>query len=109
MAFDERLAERIRFLLGARKGLTEKKMFGGIAFLLNGNMCCGVIGDEMIVRLDPERTGDFLAEPHTRLFDMTGRPMKGWIMIAPAGLAGDRQILRWIKESPAYTAHLPPT
>ena len=72
MAFDERLAERIRGSLGRRKGLAEKKMFGGIAFLLNGNMCVGVHKSELIVRLAAEKTDAALAEPHTRRFDLTG-------------------------------------
>ncbi len=78
MAYDEKLAGRIRGLLAKRKAITEKKMFGGVAFLLNGNMCVGLHGVELIVRLDPKKTEEALAEPHTRIFDMTGRPMKGW-------------------------------
>src|SRR5439155_17714296 len=84
MAFDEKLAGRIRLSLGKRKGLKEKKMFGGIAFLLNGNMCCGVHRTEMIVRLAPEATDQALTDRHTRLFDLTGRPMKGWVLVDPA-------------------------
>jgi hypothetical protein len=87
MAFDVALAERIRTQLGKRRGLTEKKMFGGLAFLLNGNMCCGVHGQEMIVRLAPEQTDDALRRTHTRVFDLSGRPMKGWILVQPEGLA----------------------
>src|SRR5712691_3607415 len=93
MAFDERLAERIRGSLGRRKGLAEKKMFGGIAFLLNGNMCIGVHKTELIVRLAPEETAAALTQAHTRRFDLTGRPMKGWILIIHAARrrAADRR------------------
>ena len=89
MAYDEKLAEPIRKPLGKRAGLTEKKMFGGIGFMLNGNMCCGVHGQEMIVRIDPEKTDQTLGERHTRAFDLTGRAMKGWILVAPDGLSND--------------------
>ena len=79
MAFDERLAERIRGALGRRKGIAEKKMFGGIGFLLNGNMCVGVHHDELIVRVPPEDTEKVLTRANTRRFDLSGgRPMKGW-------------------------------
>lgn len=108
MAFDERLAERIRVAMGARMGMTEKKMFGGIAFLLKGNLCCGVLGDEMIARIPPERMESALAEPHTRIFDMTGRPMKGWILVAPAGLSSKRQLARWIRVAVEFATSLPP-
>jgi len=73
MAFDEELAARIRKRLGKRAGLSEKKMFGGLAFLFRGNMCCGVSGQDLIVRLDPAQTEEALGEPHTRVFNLTGR------------------------------------
>jgi len=108
MAFDEKLAERIRKRLGKRAGLLEKTMFGGIAFLLNGNMCCGVHGAELIVRLYPEQTDKALSERHTRLFDLTGRPMKGWILVEPKGLATDSQLGKWVGVATKYAASLPP-
>src|SRR2546425_12047669 len=86
MAFDERLADRIRTALGRRKGLTEKKMFGGIGFLANGNMCCGVHKDEMIVGIAPDETASALKQAHTRRLDLTGRPMNGWLLVEPAGV-----------------------
>lgn len=107
MAFDEKLAERIRRSLGKRKGLTERKMFGGIAFLLNGNMCCGVHGTEMIVRLAPEATDEALRDHHTRLFDLTGRPMQGWILVAPAGLTTQIQLGKWVGIAAKYAGSLP--
>ena len=107
MAFDEGLAGRVRKRLARRAGVTEKKMFGGLAFLLNGNMCCGVHGRELIVRLDPEKTGAALAEPHTRIFDLSGRPMKGWILVAPAGLEDEPALAKWLRLGTNYAASWP--
>jgi hypothetical protein len=107
MAFDEKLAERIRKRLGTRKGLAEKKMFGGIAFLLNGNMCCGVHKQDMIIRLDPEQTEKALAEPHARAFDLTGRPMKGWLLVAGEGVVPDAALGKWIDVATSYAGSLP--
>jgi hypothetical protein len=107
MAFDEGLAQRIRGNLARLKGLTEKKMFGGLAFLLNGNMCCGVHGGELIVRLDPAQTATALAKPHTRIFDLSGRPMKGWILVEPSGLAGEPALAKWLRVGTKYAASLP--
>jgi TfoX/Sxy family transcriptional regulator of competence genes len=107
MAFDERLAERVRKQLGKRKGLSEKKMFGGLAFLLNGNMCCGLHGAELIIRLDPEKADTALAEPHTRIFDLSGRPMKGWVLVASAGLQSEESLAKWIRTGIDYASSLP--
>jgi hypothetical protein len=107
MAFDDKLADRIRKQLGKRRGLTEKKMFGGLAFLLNGNMCCGVHGQEMIVRLDPEQTDEALRERHTRIFDLSGRPMKGWILVQSKGLTTEAALAKWIKIGLKYASSLP--
>lgn len=107
MAFDERLAERIRGSLGRRKGLVEKKMFGGIAFLLNGNMCVGVHTTDLIVRLAPEETDAALAKPHTRRFDLTGRPMRGWILVEPAGLKTEAQLSKWVEVAAKYAGSVP--
>lgn len=107
MAFDEQLAERVRGGLGAAAGLSEKKMFGGIGFLLNGNMCCGVHGKSLIVRLDPSSTDDALSEPHTRVFDMTGRPMKGWILVDAEGLRDDEDLARWLEVAMEFASSLP--
>src|SRR5258708_17128216 len=107
MAYEEKLAGRVRKLLAKRKAIAEKKMFGGVAFLLNGNMCCGIHGEEMIVRLDPEETDRALARPHTRIFDMTGRPMKGWILVKPAGAAGEATLSQWLRVGVSYAASRP--
>jgi len=107
MAFDEKLATRIRKRLGKRAGVIEKRMFGGVAFLLRGNMCVGVHKDEMIVRLDPADTDQALRQKHTRLFDLTGRPMKGWILVQPKGLATDAALGKWVSTGVKYAGSLP--
>ena len=107
MAYDETLAGRARALLAKRPEFSEKKMFGGIGFLLNGNMCCGVHGEELIVRLAAERTDEALSEPHTRLFDLTGRPMKGWILVRPPGTKTDKALSRWVEVSADFALTLP--
>ena len=107
MAFDDKLAERIRKQLAKRRDLTEKKMFGGLAFLLNGNMCCGVHGQELIVRLDPEQTHQALRQRHTRVFDLSGRPMKGWILVQAKGLTTEAALAKWVQTGVKYAASLP--
>jgi TfoX/Sxy family transcriptional regulator of competence genes len=108
MPFDEALADRVRGVLSASDGLVEKKMFGGIAFLIDGNMACGVNRDELIVRLDPEQTDEALREPHVRLFDMTGRPMKGWVLVAAPGVAADDDLRAWVRRGADFARSLPP-
>ena len=107
MAFDTELAARVRKELGKRKGLAEKRMFGGLAFLLNGNMCCGVHGRELIVRLNPTDTDRALEDRHVRLFDLTGRPMKGWILVQAAGLTTAADLAKWVGTGLKYAASLP--
>ncbi len=88
MAYDEQLATRIRKVLARRKGFSEKKMFGGVAFFLGGNMCCGLGGmgrDELVLRLGGKRAEKALKKRHTKVFDLTGRPMKGFVTVVPAG------------------------
>jgi len=107
MAFDAELARRIRDRMTAVAGVSEKKMFGGLAFLTSGNMTVGVNDDDLIVRIDPEAMDAALAEPGVRPFDMTGRPMRGWIMVASDGLSDD-DLERWIDQARSYVATLPP-
>ena len=107
MAFDEELARRIRAALGKRPGVVEKKMFGGLAFLLRGNMCVGVHGSDLIVRLDPEETDRALAQSHTRPFDLTGRRMKGWILVQPKGMATEATLGAWLDSAVSYAESLP--
>ena len=108
MAYDEGLAQRVREQLAGESGLTEKKMFGGLAFLLDGNMSVGLSGEELMVRVGPDGTDDALAQPHTRLFDMSGRPMKGWILVAPAGVEDDGALAAWVDRGVGLARSLPP-
>jgi TfoX/Sxy family transcriptional regulator of competence genes len=107
MAYDELLGVRIRAALGPLPGLEEKKMFGGVGFLVNGNMACGVHKNNLIVRVGPEKHEDALARPHTRIFDMTGRPMVGWVMVDPEGCATEKELSDWIQEGIAFACSLP--
>jgi hypothetical protein len=106
MAYDEHLAARVRALLANRADVSERKMFGGLTFMVGGNMCCGVNKDELIVRLDPEREQGALSRPHTRAMDFTGRHMPGFITIRPQGL-DDAGLDEWVREAVARAALLP--
>ena len=106
MTYNLNLAERIRSELGGMP-FVEKKMFGGVGFLLNGNMACGVNKDNLIVRVDPEKYAEFLEKPHAKPFDLTGRPMKGWLMVEPEGYAAPEQIAAWVKEGVEFALTLP--
>ncbi len=108
MTYDEGLAERIRERLGADPGVTEKRMFGGIAFLYRGNMAVGVTGDDLMVRVGPDASEAALARPGARIFDMTGRPMRGWVVVAGEAVAEDEALGAWIDEGHAFAASLPP-
>jgi hypothetical protein len=107
MAFDESLAARIRDALARRKGVVEKKMFGGVGFLLNGNMLVGVWKDSLVVRLGPSDGDEALKEPHVKEFDITGRPMKGWVLVASEGVEGDDQLAGWIGRAVKFVGMLP--
>ena len=107
MAYDLKLAGRIRSELG-QIPFVEKKMFGGIGFLLNGNLACGVNKDNLILRVDPEKHSALLKKPHARPFDMTGRPMKGWLVIEADGFKTDKQLAAWVKEGVDFALILPP-
>jgi len=107
MAYDAALAQRIRDRMLDVPGVTEKKMFGGLAFLTSGNMTVGVHGDDLIARIDPDSMDAALAEPGTRPFDMSGRPMRGWVQVA-GGVLGDNDLQRWIEQARRYVATLPP-
>jgi len=107
MAYDEVLAERIRDRLAGLPGVTDKRMFGGIAFMTDGNMTVGVTGDDLMVRVGPDATEEALAQPGARLFDMTGRPMRGWIVVDGAELDDD-VLSEWIERARSFVATLPP-
>jgi len=107
MAYDEGLAQRVREEMAELPGYVEKKMFGGIGFMLQGNMACGVIGEDLIVRVGPERYESALAEPHAKPFDMTGRPMRGWVVITSSGYRLDEDLARWVRQGVSYARSLP--
>jgi TfoX/Sxy family transcriptional regulator of competence genes len=108
MAYDETLASRIRALLASAPGFAEKKMFGGLCFLISGNMCCGVLKDELVVRLDAESAAELLHRPHTRPMDFTGRPLKGFVYVEPTALRGEAALRKWVSYSRAFASALPP-
>lgn len=108
MAYDEGLAERIRAVTGTDPGVSERKMFGGLAFLLHGNMACGIVGDELMVRVGPDAWADCLALPHAREMDFTGRSMKGMVYVGPEGFAEDAELATWVGRGLAFAGSLPP-
>jgi TfoX/Sxy family transcriptional regulator of competence genes len=109
MAYDEELAKRIRALLESRSDLGERKMFGGIGFLIAGNMCCGVHGSELIVRVGRDEAGELMrTEKGARPMDITGRPMRGWLLVASDALTDDPDLERWVRRAEAFASKLPP-
>jgi len=108
MAYDEDLANRIRELIGAEPDLVEKKMFGGLAFLIGGNMSVAASGQGgLMVRCDPEQTDTLVAKPHARRFEMRGRAMDGWLRVDDEGVKTKRQLEPWVKRGVAYARSLP--
>jgi len=109
MAYDEDLAHRLRELLTEEVAVTEKKMFGGLAFLMNGNMCVSASRKGgLLVRIDPADTDAALARPHVKLMKMGGRTMAGWIIVAPEGVKTKREVAAWVKRGVAFAKTLPP-
>jgi TfoX/Sxy family transcriptional regulator of competence genes len=107
MAYDESLARRVRTHLADQSELYERKMFGGLVFMVRGNMCCGIMGDELMVRVGPEQFVASLAQPHAREMDFTGRPMTGMVMVATEGLASDEALEQWIRQGIRFVSSLP--
>ena len=107
MAYDEKLANRVRDILEGDPGITERKMFGGLAFMANGHMACGITGDELMLRLGTEGAENALKRAHVRPMDFTGRPMKGMVFVEPAGLRG-AALGRWVTEAMTFARTLPP-
>jgi TfoX/Sxy family transcriptional regulator of competence genes len=108
VAYDEALAERVRALLGAEPELGERAMFGGLSFLLGGNVACGVLGEELVVRVGPDAHEEALARPHARPMDFTGRPMVGWVYVAAAGIADEEALREWVEAGTRFAGRLPP-
>lgn len=108
MAYDDGLAQRAREVIEELPGFNEKKMFGGICWLLHGNMAGGIINDDIIIRVGPDNYESALALPHTRVFDITGRVMKGWVMVSPKGHEEDKDLESWIRKGIDFALSLPP-
>ena len=107
MAYDETLAARIRAVLARKKNIEEMKMFGGIVFMLHGNVLVGVWKNSLCVRLGPDQTEAALLEPHVKVFDITGRPMKGWVMVGSQGVENDDLVKGWIEGATKFVRKLP--
>jgi TfoX/Sxy family transcriptional regulator of competence genes len=108
MAYSQELAQRITDVLGPQPGLEAKKMFGGMCYLLNGNMAVGVINDHMIVRASKERHAELMARPHTHPFDYTGKAMAGWLTVDSKGLETEEDLADWVQTSLDFARTLPP-
>jgi TfoX/Sxy family transcriptional regulator of competence genes len=107
MAFDEAVARRVRKALAGSPDVVEKNMFGGIAFMLRGNMCCGVIGDRLMLRVGPAGYETALSRPHAKAMDFTGKPMKGLVYVEPAGFETPRDLKAWIERAKEFALSLP--
>jgi hypothetical protein len=107
MAYDGGVAERIREVFDGRDDVVEKKMFGGIAFMHCGNMCCGIVDDVLMARVGPDSYPDALSRDHAREMNFTGKPMKGFVYVDPAGFSEDAELRDWISLCEAFTASLP--
>jgi TfoX/Sxy family transcriptional regulator of competence genes len=108
MAFNEELAERVLREFRFISGFEERRMFGGVGCLIHGNMACGVLNDELIVRVGPDSYLECLALPHVREFDLTGRSMKGWVMVGPEGTVTPNELKTWARRGMEFAASLPP-
>jgi len=108
MAYSEAVAEKIREALKMHKGLSERKMFGGIAFMLNGHMCCGVLEKNLVLRLGESAAAQALTKPHTRLMDFTGKPLKTMVYVSPPGYRSNHDLQAWLKQTIGHVRSLPP-
>jgi TfoX/Sxy family transcriptional regulator of competence genes len=108
MAYDEFLAERVRKLIGKRPGISEKKMFGGLAFLLHGHMACGIVGEKLMLRLGEQGAAAALEEEHVAPMDFTGKPIKTMAFVETAGMEREGDLSRWVSKALAFAKTLPP-
>jgi len=109
MAYDPALAVRVRRLVAERPGVTEKAMFGGLAFLLGGRMFCGVLGLDLLARVGPGRHDAAMAQDHVRIMDFTGRPMRGYVFVGPEAVSSRRDLTRWVEDCARFVATFPDT
>jgi TfoX/Sxy family transcriptional regulator of competence genes len=107
VAYNEKLADRVRAMVGNGPEVSERKMFGGLAFMLNGNMFCGITRDDLMVRVGPERFEEALASPGARPMDFTGRPMKGMVFVGQEGHGTESQLRGWVEQTMEYARGLP--
>ena len=107
MPYSETLAQRIRTVLAGQAGTVEKKMFGGVTFMVTGNMCCGVIKDDLMVRVGPDRHDESMALPYARPMDFTHRPMKGMVYVDPDGVVADAALEEWVHRGLEFALSLP--
>lgn len=107
MAFDEGLAQRLREIFAERDDMKERRMFGGLAFMLSGNMCCGVIGDELMARVGPDNYASALEHAQARPMDFTGKPLTGFVYVASDGIAADQDLERWVRRCTEFVDSLP--
>ncbi|MBS2017471.1 MAG: TfoX/Sxy family protein [Deltaproteobacteria bacterium] len=108
MGFDGRMADRIRAILGTRADVDERKMFGGLCFMVSGHMCCGLTATDFMVRVGPDAYDDALSQPHARPMDFTGRPLVGMVYVAPAGTRTSAALAKWVKRGVEFASNLPP-
>lgn len=107
MAYDEQLADRIREALADQDDISERKMFGGLSFMLGGNMCCGIVGDDLVVRVGPDNHLQALAKPHARPMDFTGRSLKGMVYVGSVGYRTDKGLKYWLDMALSFALLLP--
>jgi TfoX/Sxy family transcriptional regulator of competence genes len=108
MAYDKGLAQRVREMLEEETGYEEKKMFGGLCFMFFGHMVCGIIREDLIVRVGPNSYEETLKLPHTKKFDLTGKPLKGWVMVLAEAIDDDDDLNRWLQRAVSFVRNLPP-
>ena len=108
MAYDEGLAQRLREVFQYQAGVAEKKMFGGLAFMVRGHMCCGIVGKDLMVRVGADQHEDALSLPHARPMDFTGRPMKGFVFVESDGLDSNEHLKEWVHRGLRFVSTLPP-
>jgi hypothetical protein len=107
MAYDEKLAQRVRQVLADQPTLAEKKMFGGLSFMISGNMCCGVLNDDLVVRVGQNGYKEALAAPYVRPMDFTGRPLEGMVFVGPGGYRSDEALKEWVGRGVRFALSLP--
>lgn len=108
MPFDDKLANRVRKILGEIDGLSEKKMFGGLCFLLNGNMALGLVNEDLMIRVRPDSYENMLSQPHVRKMDFTGKPLKGFLYIDEKGTETEKDLRKWVLKGVEFARLLPP-